>query len=266
MGGILVGGRMALAGASVPVLATSLHAQQPYWIGLLVHMASASMYPVFGWLRYPLGRAPDTPDVVTAKAWGAAALAIIAMLTSLAIFGSLDRELPWIGTDAQSDQSYIRHMTTHHAQGVELAYLAVGRARDPHLRSLAMLMVASQTGEVRIFERWWRSWFDAPMPLCSAPERAAMPGLLSDGQMQQVRSAPPGQFDGVFIQLMSIHHAGAVKMADQAWRGHGDPRLRAMAHAIRHEQQGEIALMRGTSGFAAVYTALRNMIAENANR
>jgi uncharacterized protein (DUF305 family) len=104
------------------------------------------------------------------------------------------------------------------------------------------------------------------MPLCSAPERAAMPGLLSDGQMQQVRSAPPGQFDGVFIQLMSIHHAGAVKMADQAWRGHGDPRLRAMAHAIRHEQQGEIALMRGTSGFAAVYTALRNMIAENANR
>jgi hypothetical protein len=107
MGGILVGGRMALAGASVPVLATSLHAQQPYWIGLLVHMASASMYPVFGWLRYPLGRAPDTPDVVTAKAWGAAALAIIAVLTSLAIFGSLDRELPWIGTDAQSDQSYI---------------------------------------------------------------------------------------------------------------------------------------------------------------
>src|SRR3954468_15435022 len=42
--------------------------QQPYWIGLLVHMASAAMYPVFGWLRYPLSRAPGTPDVAIAKA------------------------------------------------------------------------------------------------------------------------------------------------------------------------------------------------------
>ncbi|MDB5611374.1 MAG: hypothetical protein JWP25_8274 [Bradyrhizobium sp.] len=31
--------------------------QQPYWIGLLVHMASASMYPLFAWLRWPLGHA-----------------------------------------------------------------------------------------------------------------------------------------------------------------------------------------------------------------
>jgi uncharacterized protein (DUF305 family) len=240
--------------------------QQPYWIGLLVHMASAAMYPVFGWLRYPLGRAPDTPDVVTAKAWGVAALAIMVVLTGLAIFGSLDRELPWMGADEQSDQNYLRHMTTHHAQGIELADLAVSRASDPHLRSLAMLMVASQTGEVRIFERWWRSWFDAPMPLCSVSERAAMPGLLSDGQMEQVKSAPPGQFDTLFVHLMSIHHAGAVKMADLAWHGQGDPRLRVMAHAIRHEQQGEIRLMHGTSGFGAVYAALRNMIADNVNR
>jgi uncharacterized protein (DUF305 family) len=229
-------------------------------------MASAAMYPVFGWLRYPLGRAPDTPNVVTAKVWGVAALAIMAVLTGLAIFGSLDRELPWIGADEQSDQNYIRHMTTHHAQGIELANLAVSRASDPHLRSLAMLMIATQTGEVRIFERWWRSWFDAPMPLCLASERAAMPGLLSDGQMQQIKSAPPSQFDTLFIHLMSIHHVGAVKMADQAWRGQGDPRLRVMAHAIRHGQQGEIYLMHGASGFDAVYASLRNMIADNVNR
>jgi hypothetical protein len=25
--------------------------QQPYWIGLLVHLSSASMYPLFAWLR-----------------------------------------------------------------------------------------------------------------------------------------------------------------------------------------------------------------------
>ena len=264
VGGIHVGDRMALAGATVAILAA--HAATtlldrvvgPYELGRNVSL--------FSWLRYPLGRAPNTTDVITAKAWGTAALATIAVLTGLAIFASLDRELPWMGADQQSDQNYMRHMTTHHAQGIELANLAASRARDPHLRSLAMLMVASQTGEVRIFERWWRSWFDASMPLCSASERAAMPSLLSDGQMQQIKSAAPDQFDTLFIHLMSIHHAGAVKMADQAWRGQGDPRLRVMAHAIRHGQQGEIYLMHGASGFDAVYASLRNMIADNVNR
>ena len=42
-------------------------------------------------------------------------------------------------------------------------------------------------------------------------------------------------------------------------------RLRIMAHAIRHEQQGEIALMDGTHGFAAVTAAIGNMLADNVN-
>ena len=58
-------------------------------------------------------------------------------------------------------------MTAHHAQGIELAQIAAERAQDPHLRKLAMLMVASQTGENRIFENWWLSWFDTEMPDCS---------------------------------------------------------------------------------------------------
>ena len=54
-------------------------------------------------------------------------------------------------------------------------------------------------------------------------------------------------------------------MADQMWHSHGDPRLRAMAHAIRHEQRGEIALMHGESGIAAVVSATRTMLANNVN-
>jgi hypothetical protein len=38
-----------------------------------------------------------------------------------------------------------------------------------------------------------------------------------------------------------------------------------MAHAIRHEQQGEIALMQGATGIAAVGAAFRNMFADNVN-
>jgi hypothetical protein len=54
-------------------------------------------------------------------------------------------------------------------------------------------------------------------------------------------------------------------MADQMWHSRGDLRLRVMAHAIRHEQQGEIALMHGASGIAAVAAAFRNMLGDNVN-
>ncbi|MCA6119221.1 DUF305 domain-containing protein [Bradyrhizobium sp. WSM 1738] len=238
--------------------------QQPYWIGLLVHGASALMYPLFAWLRWAPGCAPNR-DVRVAKIWTAVSLAVILLLGAIALLSVVGRELPWMGQDKDADQTYIRHMTTHHAQGIELASLGAGRARDPHLRALANLMIASQSGENRIFESWWQSWFKAPMPDCTADERAAMPGYLTPAQMQQVKAAAEEQFDAQFTALMTLHHKGAVRMADLAWRGRGDFRLRIMAHAIRHEQQGQIALMERIEGTAAVATALRNMFADNVN-
>ncbi|MBW5438519.1 DUF305 domain-containing protein [Bradyrhizobium canariense] len=238
--------------------------QQPYWIGLLVHSSSAVMYPLFARLRWRRGAAPAR-DVRFTNAWITGALALIALLGAAALFGSHGYEPPWMGRDRDADQTYIRHMTAHHAQGIALARIAAERAQDPHLRKLAMLMVASQTGENRIFETWWLSWFDTEMPDCSSDERAAMPGFLTQAEMRQVKAAPADRFDTLFVETMSKHHAGAVKMADQMWHSGGDLRLRVMAHAIRHEQQGEIALMHGASGIAAVATAFHNMLGDNVN-
>ncbi len=97
-------------------------------------------------------------------------------------------------------------------------------------------------------------------------ERASMPGFLTPAQMQEVKSASADQFDALFVDMMSLHHRGAGKMADEAWHGDVGPPLRIMAQAIRHEQQGEIALMGGESGVAAVTTAFRNMFADNLSR
>jgi hypothetical protein len=38
-----------------------------------------------------------------------------------------------------------------------------------------------------------------------------------------------------------------------------------MAHAIRHEQQGEIALMHGAAGVTAVLLAFRSMFGDHVN-
>jgi uncharacterized protein (DUF305 family) len=240
--------------------------QQPYWIGFLVHLSSASMYPLFFWLR----RSPSERRALQGRAflqiWSLAAIAGILLLGTFAFFAAYDRELPWIGRDPTIDQTFIRHMLTHHEQGILLAEIAAEKASDPHLRALSKLMIASQRGEARILSHWWASWFVEPRQVCSAQERASMPGLLDAGEVARLESTEASSFDVLFLELMTRHHAGAVAMADAQLRGGSDPRLRIMAQAIRHEQQGEIALMHGVSGGGAVSAAFRNMFADNVNQ
>ena len=55
-------------------------------------------------------------------------------------------------------------------------------------------------------------------------------------------------------------------IADEKLHSSGDLRLKLAAHAIRHDQQGEIALMRDAIGFEAVYMAVNNMFSDNINQ
>jgi uncharacterized protein (DUF305 family) len=103
------------------------------------------------------------------------------------------------------------------------------------------------------------------MQICLAQERAAMPGLLDPADVAKLQSTDAPSFDRLFVDLMTRHHKGAVKMADAQLRDGSDLRLRVMAHAIRHEQQGEIALMNGVDGPSAVSLAFRNMFGDNVN-
>jgi uncharacterized protein (DUF305 family) len=236
--------------------------QQPYWIGLLVHSSSAIVYPMFCWLRWP----NKERNRLFLKTWAAGLGLVLAVTGFAAVSSAFGYELPWSGRDRLADQTYMRHMRTHHEQGIELASIGAHRAADPNLRALARLMVASQAGENRIFESWWRSWFDEPMALCTATERGQMPGLLTAEEVNRLKHSQTTSFDAMFVQLMSVHHAGAVFMADQELKSRGDLRLRIMAHAIRHEQQGEIALMKGLTGVEAVERAVENMFTDTINR
>jgi uncharacterized protein (DUF305 family) len=238
--------------------------QQPYWIGFLVHLSSASMYPIYAWLRRrhcenSLGSQRFL------RRWCAAALVAVVTLGIWDLFASIQRDIPWIGRDAARDQRFMRHMATHHEQGIALATIADKKAIDPHLKSLARLMVASQRGERSALLRWWQSWFSLSMDLCTTEERAAMPGYLEQSQIATLQAADGREFDATFVKLMSIHHAGAVAMADKELRQGSDFRLRLMAHAIRHEQQGEIALMQGVKGLDAVALGFRHMLSDRIN-
>jgi uncharacterized protein (DUF305 family) len=239
----------------IPFWQPTFPLNQPYWIGFLVHAVSASMYPLFPWLRDWLDNRLPSPNRHFTAVWSSLAAAGLVVLGLVAFLGWQNRELPWMGENPAFDQSYMRRMTAHHAQGIELAQLAAERAQDSHLRALANLMGADQKGEIAVFQQWWRSWFHGDLPTPSREEHAVMPGMLSPDQMDSLRTASGAGFDPLFVSLMTMHHKGAIVMADEALREAGDIRLRLMAHATRHAQRGEIELMNGVEGVEAVKSA-----------
>lgn len=234
--------------------------EQPYWIGLLVHVTSASMYPLFPWLRGWLSHSIPSAHRRFTAVWSSLAVAGLLFLGMLSFLGSQNRELPWMGRDPAFDQAYMRRMTAHHAQGIELAQMAIEKAQDPHLKDLARLMAANQKGEIKIFEQWWRSWFPGSLTPPTPEEHAAMPGMLSPDQTESLRRTGGRDFDPLFVSLMTWHHKGAILMADEAIRQAGDIRLRLMSHATRHSQRGEIEMMHRSEGWASVKAATLSLI------
>jgi len=229
--------------------------EKSYWLGAIAHLASASLYPLYPALRDVLDGRRSSPARRFGAAYGGAALGLVAVLTVAAALG---REVPHIGGDISWDRDFMRRMGAHHEQGLEMAELAHANANDPYLRALARLMSASQRGEIRTLERWWRSWFETPPALvCTEAERAVMPGMLSRTGMAALQQLRGRAFDDAFVEAMSHHHRGAVAMADEALARASDPRLMLFSHAIRHEQRGEILLMQRVDGLAAVRLALR---------
>jgi uncharacterized protein (DUF305 family) len=233
---------------------------QPYWIGFLVHAVSASMYPLFPWLRDWLDNRLPSPHRRFTAVWSSLAAAGLVVLGGLAFMGWQNREPPHLGQNQAFDQSYMRRMAAHHVQGIELAQLAMERVQAPYLKSLSHLMAADQKGEIEVFRQWWRSWFPGDLPPPSPEEHATMPGMLAPEQLESLRNASADDFDPLFISLMTTHHKGAVVMADEALRKAGDIRLRLMAHATRHAQRGEIELMHRSEGIASVKAATLSLI------
>ncbi|MDB5506671.1 MAG: hypothetical protein JWR75_1309 [Devosia sp.] len=232
--------------------------EQTYWIGFLVHATSASIYPLYPFVRDFVGGRRPSPNLDFAKVWSALAVSGLLVLGAAAWLGSVDREFPHVGGNVAFDQEYLSEMKAHHLQGIELAQMAAEKAVDPHLAALGRLMTATQKGDIVIFDKWWRSWFGA-LP-ADAGHSHFMEGMVSPEMIAQLQQARGNDFDALFIRVMSFHHAGAIKMSDLAMIEGGDPRIKIMAHALRHQQSGEIELMKRTDGLAAVLAATGAML------
>jgi len=99
--------------------------QQPYWIGFMVHLSSALLYPGFTWIRWNRAQRQRLfGGDMFIGAWAAGIAGLVVAVAVVAALGAGGHEVAWRGGDnVEVDRTFMRHMRTHHEQGITIAKL-----------------------------------------------------------------------------------------------------------------------------------------------
>lgn len=167
-----------------------------------------------------------------------------------------------------ADLRYVRMMITHHRQALTMTELADKHAEKPRVRKLSERISAAQGPEIAMMQGWLKQHgkseksdgtehgghqghdgHDAHDEPSGHGEHGAhggtadMPGMASPQELDRLRAARGGDFDRLFLKLMTAHHKGAVTMATDLLSGGNDVRVNEMATDVIAQQNAEIDRM-----------------------
>jgi uncharacterized protein (DUF305 family) len=187
-----------------------------------------------------------------------------AMMTSPMMSGSVSAMMspPAASADHNAaDLVFAQQMIVHHQGAVEMADLAPTRAASQEVKDLAVRIKAAQGPEIEQMQSWLATW-GAAMPTAASVTDDGMggmdhggmsgmgkegdmdmPGMMSGAQMQELTDATGSDFDRLFLELMIVHHQGAIEMSDTEIAEGSNPAALALAESITTSQTAEIAEM-----------------------
>lgn len=126
---------------------------------------------------------------------------------------------------------------------IQSGQLAQQMSQNPAVRQMGQMLVADHTNSTQQLMAAAQSAGIAAPPPAMRPEHAAM--------LQQIQSAPPGQFDMVFRDVQIQAHQQALQL-HQNYAASGDvPALRATAGAIVPVVQSHLNMLQGMQVMAA---------------
>jgi uncharacterized protein (DUF305 family) len=151
---------------------------------------------------------------------------------------------PRRGMMAQADRHFIEMMIPHHQGAIDMANLALSRAKHPEIKGLAETIKRDQTREIQQMRTWYKQWYGTEVPATSMGGMGMM-GMSRHrdmmGDLTALRNA--SDFDAEFIRQMIPHHEMALRMSRMVIN-HGNRReLRNLAESIIRSQTSEINQM-----------------------
>lgn len=164
------------------------------------------------------------------------------------------------------DHCYIEGMIPHHEQALELSRLVLDAdgVRD-RTRALAEFIVADQSGEIQTMRAWQDAWRQA-LPTdsehtghgahaaavapaggipsgCDDHGHTEMKGMATVEQLAALDAAEGAAADRMFLELMIVHHEGALVMAERVVRDGTNAFARTSGKHVLIEQEREVAAM-----------------------
>jgi uncharacterized protein (DUF305 family) len=180
-----------------------------------------------------------------------AAVLIFGLIVGLAA-GLLGPRLRTPGDDS-AEAGFLRDMSTHHAQAVEMSMIAHANSTNPAVVTLAGDIALTQHGQINYMQAWLRDWHLSPTssrpPMAWMPDAAGsvvnglMPGMATPSQMAALRKAAGRDLDVMYLRLMRQHHLGGIHMAQGILKQSDNANVTWLAQTMVAGQQGEITLI-----------------------
>lgn len=196
------------------------------------------------------GTAPAATRGRFGPGWLAAVL-VFGLLIGLAA-GLLGPRLRTPGDDSV-EAGFLRDMSNHHAQAVEMSMIAHANSTTPQIVTLAADIALTQHGQIGTMQAWLRDWNLSPsrsepamawMPGSEGSvQNGLMPGMATPEQMAALRKATGKDLDIQFLTLMRAHHLGGIHMAQAILDESDNKDVTWLAGTMVTGQQGEINLI-----------------------
>jgi uncharacterized protein (DUF305 family) len=155
--------------------------------------------------------------------------------------------------DDSAEAGFLRDMSTHHAQAVEMSMIAHADSTDPAIVTLAGDIALTQHGQISYMQAWLRDWHLSPtgsQPVMAwMPDSAGsvvnglMPGMATPAQIDTLRKASGRELDVQYLTLMRQHHLGGIHMAQEILKLSHNDDVTWLAQTMVTSQQGEITLI-----------------------
>ncbi|WP_327109069.1 DUF305 domain-containing protein [Nonomuraea glycinis] len=141
-----------------------------------------------------------------------------------------------------ADVKYLQDMVVHHQQALDMSILVPNRATSARIKALASRIKDTQGPEIQFMRGLLQEQGQRIPDHHTAHE--GMPGMATPEQLDRLKAASGQAFDEQFLQLMSAHHEGAIKMSEQVLTGGSHIRIEELANDIAVTQLAEIRRMR----------------------
>lgn len=142
-------------------------------------------------------------------------------------------------TQKRFEAGFLNQMIQHHRGAIDMARMVSSHTKRPELNEFANKIVSAQEGEISELTKWLKEWQGAE------PEKTPnkMAAKKMKAEMQKFAAANDAEFDKMFLEMMTEHHAGAVRMSGLVKDKSVRPDLLKFAEKVIRDQTVEIQQM-----------------------